>query len=74
MQMCHTYPKGDVRKSSLPPPVSEMAWVGGQLWIQTNYFFTPYLHQVQYEGVHLEWNDDQTLGELQSPMKEYDIE
>jgi hypothetical protein len=34
--------------------VSEMDWVGGQLRIQSNDFFTPYLHQVQYEGVHLE--------------------
>ena len=40
---------------SIPPPVSEMDWVGGgQLRKQTNHFFTPYLHQVQYEGEPLE--------------------
>ena len=36
---------------SIPPPMSEMDWVGGQLREQNNHFFTPYLHQVQYEGV-----------------------
>ena len=56
-----------------PPPLSEMDWVGGQLRKQNNHFFTPYLHQVQYEGVPLECNGDQTLGVLQSPMREYDI-
>ena len=42
---------------SIPPPplpVSEMGWVGGQLRKQNNHFFTPYLHQVQYEGEPLE--------------------
>ena len=37
-----------------PPPLSEMDLVGGQLRKQNNHFFTPYLHQVQYEGVPLE--------------------
>ena len=39
---------------SMPPPWSEMDWVGGQLRKQNNHFFTPYLHQVLYEGVPLE--------------------
>ena len=36
-------------------------------------FFTPYLQPLLYEGVLLERNRDQTLGVLQSPMKEYSI-
>ena len=46
---------------------------GVQSKMQTNYFFTPYLQPLQYEGALLERNGDQTLGVLQSPMKEYSI-